>query len=113
MGRKIRACTPIKAKTIILVQKNGESDLDWLDTAAWADTRIDIDRLAIKPGVRVEHYGLTGEDVIDPRLSLSLSLTETLTLRETLGRYHQPPTPGDVDPNGGPRIARLGRRLSR
>lgn len=85
----------------ILVQMNGETDIDWLDTAAWADTRVAIDRLVIKPGVRVEHYGLTDENVIDPRLSLSVSLTETLTLRETIGRYHQPPTPGDVDPNGG------------
>lgn len=89
----------------ILVQMNGETDIDWLDIGAWADTKFTIDRVTVKPGVRVEHYGLTGENVIDPRLSLGIALTEQFLLRETVGRYHQPPTPADIDPNGGnPRL---------
>jgi hypothetical protein len=89
----------------ILVQRNGETTIDWADLAAWAETRIDLQRLSVKPGLRVERYGLTGEGVIDPRLSLTLQLTDSLRLRETVGRYHQPPTPGDLDPNGGnPRL---------
>ena len=47
--------------------------------------------------MRLEHYGLSHESVIDPRLSLSLPLTKTLTLKESIGRYHQPPTAGDID----------------
>ena len=39
--------------------------------------------------------------MLDPRLALRLPLTSTLALRQAIGRYHQPPTPGDVDPNGG------------
>lgn len=85
----------------ILVQMNGETTVEWLDLAAWTETRFDVGRLSIKPGVRLERYGLTDEGVIDPRLSLTLQLTDSLRMRETLGRYHQPPTPGDIDPNGG------------
>jgi hypothetical protein len=85
----------------ILVQENGETTVQWLDLGVWGETRFAIDRLSVKPGVRVERYGLTGESVLDPRLSMTLQLTERWLLRETAGRYHQPPTPGDVDPNGG------------
>ncbi len=89
----------------ILVQMNGETDLAWLDKGAWADTTFTIDRVTFKPGMRAELYGLNDEAVLDPRLSFSVRLTDRLTLRESLGRYHQPPTPGDVDPNGGnPRL---------
>ncbi len=89
----------------ILVQMNGETDIDWLDIGLWTDTRFTIDRFTFKPGVRAEHYGLSDENVIDPRLSFSVQLTDKLTLRESIGRYHQPPTAADVDPNGGnPRL---------
>ncbi len=85
----------------ILVQMNGETTIDWLDFATWAETRVDIGRVSIKPGARFEHYGLSAENVVDPRLSFTVQMTDQLRLRETLGRYHQPPTPGDIDPNGG------------
>jgi hypothetical protein len=85
----------------ILDQLNGETEIDWIDAALWAETRFTLGRLDLKPGVRLEHYGLSDENLIDPRLSISLPLTRSLTLRESIGRYHQPPTPGDLDPNGG------------
>jgi len=89
----------------LIMQINGETTVDWIDAALWSEGRIDFGRIGFKPGVRIEHYGLTSEDVIDPRLSFYERLTEMITLRETVGRYHQPPTPGDVDPNGGnPRL---------
>jgi hypothetical protein len=80
--------------------------VDWLDSAVWGETSFEVgDRLALKPGLRVERYGLTGEGVVDPRLSLHQKLTDSITLRQALGRYHQPPTPGDVDKYGGhPRL---------
>jgi len=86
----------------ILVQMNGDTTIDWVDFGVWGEARWDIaDRLSLKPGLRIERYGLNDEGVIDPRLSVTLDLTKNLRLRETVGRYHQPPTPGDVDPNGG------------
>ncbi len=87
----------------ILQQQNGTTTIFWLDAALWTDARVDIadGRLSIKPGLRVDHYGLSDEEVVDPRLAIREQLTDQLVLRETVGRYHQPPTPGDVDPNGG------------
>ena len=89
----------------ILDQVNGETTIDWLDLALWGETRFFLGRLDVKPGVRLERYGISDEEVLDPRLALALPLSEVWTLREAMGRYHQPPTPGDIDPNGGnPRL---------
>jgi outer membrane receptor protein involved in Fe transport len=67
----------------------------------WSEARFSLGRLDLKPGLRLEHYGLSDETVLDPRLALRLPLSKTLALVESVGRYHQPPTPGDIDPNGG------------
>jgi hypothetical protein len=87
----------------VLQQMNGNTSIWWNDTALWTDARFAIvkDRFVVKPGLRVEHYGLSSEEVVDPRLAIWERLTDHLVLRETVGRYHQSPTPGDVDPNGG------------
>lgn len=85
----------------------GTSTVSWTDVALWSEGRFKLDgeRIAIKPGVRVELYGLSREIVVDPRLNIHQQLTSSLTLRQAIGRYHQPPTPGDVDPdNGNPRL---------
>lgn len=59
----------------------------------------------MKPGVRIERYGLSDEVVVDPRINIVQKLDDVIALRESIGRYHQPPTPGDVDPAGGnPRL---------
>ena len=82
---------------------NGSTTATWVDVAAWAETRIKIDgeRFAIKPGLRLEHYGLSDEWTIDPRLNIHEQLSDTITLRQSIGRYHQPTTPADVDPSDG------------
>ena len=82
---------------------NGDSTISWVDTAAWTEARfkIDGDRLALKPGLRIERYGLTNELTIDPRLNIHEKLDDTVTLRQAVGRYHQPPTPADVDKKDG------------
>jgi hypothetical protein len=88
-------------------QENGTATLSWLDAAAWAETRVHLEgeKLAVKPGIRLERYGLTREWVLDPRLNIDEQLTDTWTLRQSVGRFHQPPTPADVDPqNGNPRL---------
>ncbi len=103
----------------------GDSTIAWTDAALWTELRYHTpeERFAIKPGVRVEVYGLTTgtpqmsasrsigtigapdgpEVVVDPRVNISQRLTDDTTFRQAIGRYHQPPTPGDVDPiNGNP-----------
>jgi hypothetical protein len=43
--------------------------------------------------------------VLDPRLNIVQRLTDSITMRQGIGRYHQPPTPADVDPSSGnPRL---------
>lgn len=82
---------------------DGSTTATWVDLAAWGEARIklDGDRFAIKPGLRIERFGLTDEVVIDPRLNIHQQLSDTVTIRQAIGRYHQPPTPADVDPLSG------------
>ena len=85
----------------------GMSTLFWTNFGLWTEARWKIagERFAIKPGLRLEGYGLTGELVLDPRLNIHQKIDESITLRQSIGRYHQPPTPGDVDPeNGNPHL---------
>jgi hypothetical protein len=80
--------------------RNGESTITWTDVALWSELRwkLDGERFAIKPGVRIDAYGIAGgEVVVDPRLNIHQKLTDRITLRQAIGRYHQPPTPADVD----------------
>jgi outer membrane receptor protein involved in Fe transport len=81
----------------------GNSTISWSDLGGWVEGRFKLDgeRIAIKPGLRVELYGLSREVVVDPRLNIHEKLTSWLTLRQAIGRYHQPPIPGDVDPEAG------------
>lgn len=83
----------------------GSSSMRWSDLALWTEARwkLDGERFAVKPGLRVEAYGLSREVVVDPRLNIHQRLSEGVTLRQAIGRYHQPPTPGDLDPRAGNR----------
>lgn len=83
------------------------AELLWTDVAAWGEVRLVLagGRLSVKPGVRVDAYGLSEEIVVDPRLNVHLKLAPSVTLRQSIGRYHQPPIPADVDPfNGNPKL---------
>lgn len=70
------------------------------DVAFWFESQVRFDdgKLAIKPGLRVERYGLTDEWVADPRLTVSHRLASWLTIEESFGLYHQPPVFADLDP---------------
>ena len=99
------------AQTEVDTQGTGQklgAELAWTDIGAWVETRFKLagDRFSIKPGVRADVYGISGDElVIDPRVNIHEKLTDTLTLRQAMGRYHQPPTPADVDPiNGNPKL---------
>lgn len=79
-------------------------DARWAaDVALWTEGRwrIDGERLAATAGLRLERYGLARQWVLDPRLAVSQRLSPALTLRHTLGLYHQPPTAADTDPELG------------
>ncbi|CAN5900678.1 hypothetical protein BH11MYX2_BH11MYX2_09360 [soil metagenome] len=106
----------------------GDSTVAWSDIALWGEARRELldGKLSIKSGVRVELYGLTsgramsvsgpltdggwsGESVsdgpqivLDPRFNASYMLDATTTVRAAVGRFHQPPTPSDVESSGNP-----------
>lgn len=73
------------------------------DTAFWLEGlyRFDGGKLGIKPGARIERYGLTNEWVIDPRINVSQKFTDWFTLEESFGLFHQPPNIADLDPLTG------------
>lgn len=82
---------------------NGHTTMTWLDGAAWAEARAVLfhDRLAVKPGLRVDRYGLTRENVVDPRINIDVTAAPAVIVHGALGRFHQPPIPADLDPIGG------------
>lgn len=69
------------------------------DTGFFAETLVrSFDgKLNLKPGLRVERYGISDEWVVDPRLTVSHELHPRVTARETLGIYHQPAIAADAD----------------
>jgi Carboxypeptidase regulatory-like domain/TonB-dependent Receptor Plug Domain len=83
------------------------SSLWWSDVAGYAEARWQKADgwFAVKPGVRVEHYGSTHEWVLDPRLNVQQRITSAISLRQSIGRFHQPPTPMEIEPTlGNPRL---------
>ncbi|CAN5434033.1 TonB-dependent receptor [soil metagenome] len=48
-------------------------------------------RLLITPGVRLDHYGLTGETFASPRFAARLNATGKLSFTFAAGQYRQPP----------------------
>jgi len=53
--------------------------------------------LNLRPGVRVDYFGLSDEWVVDPRLTVSHELPAEITVKESIGVYHQPPSTVDQD----------------
>lgn len=71
----------------------------WSDAAVFVETRRHWygDRLSIRPGLRLERFGLGEQWALDPRVNAHVTLSPTATLRASLGRYHQPPSPAHFD----------------
>ncbi len=67
------------------------------DVGLWTEARVRLDDglFGVTPGLRLDRFGLTGEWLFAPRLTITHELTPRLTLREIVGLYHQPP--GDLD----------------
>jgi hypothetical protein len=71
----------------------------WTDAAVWAEARRKWrgDKLSLRPGVRVDRFGLGEQTTLDLRLNAHATLTDALTLRGSVGRFHQPPSPAHFD----------------
>ena len=49
-------------------------------------------RLSITPGLRLDHYGMTGESLVSPRLAARYSIRPNISLTFATGVYRQPPS---------------------
>lgn len=56
------------------------------------------DRLELRPGLRGDHFGLSDQWTLDPRLAVHEHLAHGVTLTQQLGLYHEPPLISDLDP---------------
>ncbi len=86
--------------------EDGEEDLPlprntvlWADAALWAEARRHWrgDRYSLRPGVRLDRFGLGNQTALDLRLNAHATLTDATTLRASVGRFHQPPSPAHFD----------------
>ena len=71
----------------------------WTDAAVFVEARRHWygDKVSVRPGLRLDRFGLGEQWALDPRVNAHVSLSSTATLRASLGRYHQPPTPAHFD----------------
>ena len=103
MAARLSAVAFERRENMMSQSTNTGSVINWGNAATWAEVRYKTndDRFSIKPGLRLEGYGLSGEWVLDPRLNMHQRITSNLTLRQAAGRYHQPPLAAEVDPREG------------
>jgi len=71
----------------------------WGNASLWAEARRHWygDKVSLRPGLRLERFGLGEEWALDPRLNGHVTLSPVATLRGSLGRFHQPPSPAHFD----------------
>lgn len=71
----------------------------WTDAAVFVEARRHWygDRVSVRPGLRLDRFGLGEQWALDPRLNAHVTLSPTSTLRASLGRFHQPPSPAHFD----------------
>lgn len=77
-----------------------ESTQTFADLAFYHEHALNLgnkDQLTVKPGLRIERFGLSKEWVIDPRISLRQKISDSLDIRQSIGLYHQPPALTDQD----------------
>ncbi len=71
----------------------------WIE-GAWS---TDDDAIGIRPGVRLDYFGLADQVTVDPRLSVTHRGPRCSTITESIGLYHQGPAIVDYDPVFGDR----------
>jgi hypothetical protein len=71
----------------------------WTDAAVFVEARRHWygDKLSVRPGLRLDRFGLGEQWALDPRINAHATLTATSTLRASVGRFHQPPSPAHFD----------------
>ena len=76
------------------------------DAGAWVEQSWFVagDKIEIRPGLRGDHFGLSDQWTLDPRIAVREELPHGLTLTQSLGRYHAPPLVTDFDPIFGDRV---------
>lgn len=75
------------------------------NTVLWSDAAIFVearrhwfgDRLSVRPGLRLDRFGLGSEWTLDPRVNAHVTLSDVTRVRASLGRFHQPPSPAHFD----------------
>jgi len=110
-GGFIRAGVDVSGGYLGRVDSDSFSDNDVDDfplprnTVLWSDAAVFVearrhwwgDRVSLRPGLRLDRFGLGNQWSLDPRLNAHLTLTPTATLRASLGRFSQPPSPAHFD----------------
>lgn len=61
------------------------------------------ERLEVRPGLRGDHFGLSDQWTLDPRIVLVERLPGGIELSQSAGIYHEPPLITDLDPIFGNR----------
>jgi hypothetical protein len=61
------------------------------------------DRIEVRPGLRGDHFGLSDQWTLDPRIAIHERLPAGVELTQSAGIYHEPPLITDLDPIFGPR----------
>ncbi len=76
-----------------------------LDAGAWLEQSwfLARDRIELRPGLRGDHFGLSDQWTLDPRVVLHERLPHGITLTQSAGVYHEPPLITDLDPIFGDR----------
>jgi hypothetical protein len=71
----------------------------WGDAGAFIETRRHWygDKVSLRPGLRLDRFGLGEQWALDPRVNGHVTLSPTSTLRASLGRFHQPPSAAHFD----------------
>lgn len=59
--------------------------------------------VTIRPGLRLDYFGLAGATSLDPRLSVLERTGDGVVLTQSIGVYHEPPLVTDLDPIFGDR----------
>jgi hypothetical protein len=78
--------------------------IDWhVNAGFWLEGLYGFldDGVNVKPGLRIEHYGLSEEWVVDPRLNVAVPLSSGVTLKPATGLFHQQPTQANMTPGFG------------
>jgi len=108
-GGFVRAGVDVSGGYLGRVSQSANDDADefplprntvlWTDAALFVEARRHWygDRLSVRPGLRLDRFGLGEQWALDPRVNAHVTLSPSSVLRASLGRFHQPPSPAHFD----------------